>query len=738
MAKYLGAVYRGAVYGNPPRLVYNAEPMEASAIDYGKIFVSWNPPSGSFTKIRLVRNNDNFSETEQDGVILWEQTSTTSLSGLVSRNSFTDGEDNYLDNNPDNDLPIASGQFIYYTIWIFINTNLWIAAGYATALMPENRGSQTKLFELLPKVYTSAEQSPTGVPSTTSFIYSFLQPFSFTYDQILTYAELIKASYGRRKTPPSLLPPLENNIGLYPERGLPYRNQKKLIREAIYLYQNKGTLTGIQNYIESLSNYAPVITVTPNIMLDVQDSSFTNGIGRWTTTHGTLTADSTKPGPTGTNAVNTVWSGRFVTSAGVVTKVARNNNVATITTTAPHGLYVGDSVTIGSVSIPDFNGVQTITAITSTTTFTYANTGINVAESTVTGTITNVSHILLGKDDPVKKGIPVSGSTAYRFSYYAASTSNGNVIADVCWHDYLGVQIGNSVQEVSINGTTGVYQRFFMDLTSPASAVYATIRFKFTTQNTYNIDMIQFATQATATNFDEARGLDIFLSSAKVNINSNPSFETNTTGWTTNSSVSRVADVPPGLPGAYSMQLSGQNNFSLTKILNKTPETFKIIEGNNYVFSCYLKASASATMTMNLTASDDDGVDSDLGTKQITVGTTWSRHYVSLFVPEGLSINGNITLTFNLSATLTGQTIWIDNTQAEQSFLPTDYFDGSLPADFGVFWSGTAHASYSYNYPSRLKKMPRIFLTLKDWVPYNMPYRVRSYKGLEGTSETVI
>lgn len=738
MAKYLGAVYRGAVYGNPPRLVYNAEPMEASAVDYGKVFVRWNAPAGDFTKIRLVRNNDNFSETEQDGVILWEQSSTTSLNGLVNRNTFTDGEDNFLDSDAENDLPVAQGQFIYYTIWLFTNNNLWIAAGYATALMPTNRGSQTKLFEILPKVYTSVEQSPTGVPNTNSFIYTFLKPFSFTFDQILTYAELIKPSYGRRKTPPSLLPPLENNIGLYPERGLPYRNQKKLIREAIYLYQNKGTLLGIQNYIEALSNYDPVVTVSPNIMLDVQDSSFTEGVGRWTTTYGALTADSAKPGPTGTNAVNTVWSGKCITSAGVVTKVARNNNTATFTTSAVHGLEVGDSVVIGDVGLADFNGTQTVVSIPSSTTFTSSNSGSNVNESTVTGTITNVSHMLLGKDNPITKGIPVVGGTPYRFSYYAASTSNGNVIADVKWHDYLGVQVGSLVQEATINGTTGVYQRFFMNLTAPSTAVYATVRFKFTTQNTYNIDMIQFAPQATATNFDEARGLDVFLSSQKVNINSNPSFETNTTGWTTNSSISRVNDVPPGLPGSFSMRLSGQNTFSVSKILNKTPTTFKLTEGNNYTFSCYLKASAPATLTMNLTAADDDGPDSDVATKEISVTTSWDRYYVSLFIPEGLSLNGNITLTFNLSATLTGQTIWIDNTQAEQSFYPTDYFDGSLPADFGVFWSGTAHASYSYNYPSRLKKMPRIFLTLKDWIPYNMPYRVRSYKGLEGTSETVI
>ena len=120
MAKYTGFIYRGAYYGNSPRLVLNAEPMSASAIDYGKILVRWNSPSGNFTKIRLVRNNDNFSETEEDGVILWEQSSTTDLTGLVERDRFLDGEDNFIDPYANNNLPITPGQFIYYTVFLFV------------------------------------------------------------------------------------------------------------------------------------------------------------------------------------------------------------------------------------------------------------------------------------------------------------------------------------------------------------------------------------------------------------------------------------------------------------------------------------------------------------------------------------------------------------------------------------------------------------------------------------------
>ena len=734
MAKYTGFIYQGGYYGNAPRLVLNAEPMDASAIDYGKILVRWNPPSGNFTKIRLVRNNDNFSETEEDGVIIWEQASTTDLTGLVERDRFIDGEDNFRDPYSTNDLPITPGQFIYYTIFLFTSSSYWIPAGYATTLMPKNRGSQNAMLNLLPRVFTSPEKSPTGVPDPDSFLATYLKAFSFTYDQILTSAELLAPSFGKRKTPPFLVPLAANNVGLYPEIGLPFRNQKKLIRESLRLYKLKGTQLGIQNYVEAVTNYIPTVTLSPNIFLDTQDSSFTRGVGRWTATNGALTSVSDKPGPTGTNAVDLVYSGRVVTAVAQIAKIARTDNVATITMALAHGLAVGDSVTVAGVATADFNGVRSITAVPTATTFRFANTAQNVAEAVATGTVTNCSTITLGKDNPVTKGTPVTGSTPYRFSYYAASDSNGNVVADVTWHNYLGAVVGSYVQEAQINGTTGVYQRFFMNLTAPATAVYATYRFIFTTQNSYNIDCIQLAPQATATNFDEARGIDIFLDSSKVNIIANPSFETNTNNWTTNSSKTRVADVPPGLPGGWSCRFSGQNSFSVAVSLNTVPTTYKITEGNTYIFSAYLKASAAKTITATLSASDDDGGDSDTSVATWALTTDWKRYSVRLFVPVGFSTLGNITMAITLAGTLTGENIFIDNAQFEKGFIPTDYFDGSLPEAQGVFWSSTAHASYSYCYVSRTIKVPRLLWTLGEWMSLNQPYRIRSYKGFEGDS----
>lgn len=64
---------------------------------------------------------------------------------------------------------------------------------------------------------------------------------------------------------------------------------------------------------------------------------------------------------------------------------ARASNVATIKTAIVHGLAIGHGVTISGVSGTGYNGNFVVASIPNTTTFTYANTGSDEAETTDTG-----------------------------------------------------------------------------------------------------------------------------------------------------------------------------------------------------------------------------------------------------------------------------------------------------------------------------------------------------------------
>ncbi len=81
-------------------------------------------------------------------------------------------------------------------------------------------------------------------------------------------------------------------------------------------------------------------------------------------------------------------------NAGSVNNKALTSNVATLTTSAVHGLAVGDSVWVEGVDAT-FNGQYTVTGVPTTTTFTYAKTASNVASTAVSpvGKVNKVGSI---------------------------------------------------------------------------------------------------------------------------------------------------------------------------------------------------------------------------------------------------------------------------------------------------------------------------------------------------------
>jgi hypothetical protein len=75
----------------------------------------------------------------------------------------------------------------------------------------------------------------------------------------------------------------------------------------------------------------------------------------------------------------------YIWKHATVTTKALSSNVATLTTSAAHGLVVGDSVTVAGVD-STFNGTFTLTAVTSTT-LSYAKTASNVSSTAATGRV---------------------------------------------------------------------------------------------------------------------------------------------------------------------------------------------------------------------------------------------------------------------------------------------------------------------------------------------------------------
>jgi hypothetical protein len=89
----------------------------------------------------------------------------------------------------------------------------------------------------------------------------------------------------------------------------------------------------------------------------------------------------------GYTAAPTITISGGQTANVAVANVARTSNVATITTSSAHGVSTGDIVDV-STSNSTFNGTRiTVASIPSNVTFTYANTGANLAIEAATGNV---------------------------------------------------------------------------------------------------------------------------------------------------------------------------------------------------------------------------------------------------------------------------------------------------------------------------------------------------------------
>ncbi len=131
---------------------------------------------------------------------------------------------------------------------------------------------------------------------------------------------------------------------------------------------------------ETIQFFATVIgSANSAVTWAVNDITGGNASVGTISTNGLFTAPATPP-TSSTATITTNGATRAFNGA------VRSSNVVTITTVAAHAFAVSQSVTISGASDSSFNGTFTITSVPSTTTFTYAQNGVNTSSSGGTAT----------------------------------------------------------------------------------------------------------------------------------------------------------------------------------------------------------------------------------------------------------------------------------------------------------------------------------------------------------------
>jgi hypothetical protein len=746
MGLYSGFKYSTEKYGRPPKFAYSVEPFTAQSLWYDKVSLSWAIPTGNYKAIRLLRNQNNYPETEEDGVIIWEW--QEGLGGEI-RATFIDGEDNLLDVNTGNDYAFVKGRMVYYRIWIWTDTDVWIAAGDTEALIPnqhsnsEISGENThvKLMGLIPRVFTTPNQSPYGEIDYNSELSTFLQGFSFTLDEFLTYADLIQPNFMQGISTPALSYLRSLQLGLPSDSTLITGRQERLIREAVRIYQRKGTKTALSALVESLTGFAPTLTDSPNILLSSEDSSFTGGVGSWVPTGGvTIAVENTIRTPdVEVNSIDQNNCAKVVVpSTGGTLGNGSLDPVTTATPVNPGTEYTlsfyveklsGSTPTI-TPKITWYNylgeALSTVTGSAETVSTTWAKktftafapgytgtiSALAVSSNVATVTTTTKHHFQVSDSVTIFDGIAdlngtytVTAVTDYSFSF--AYTSD----------DFTDIPVEASVRLAS--------------WTFDSQAVYASIELAFSaTAGTVYLDLIQLAESST-TSFYEARGIEIFLEPKKTNYLVNPSFANVGTAWDiTSASHTHATSDLIGVYSGDTMLEVVTTTGGLTEVSSTTIDSAEV--GKFYTFSIYAKTGAGTESFDLFVSALNASTSAVVVTRAVSVEvtTTWTRFSVNLYIPAS---SPEVVMQVGITGSTTGETVFLEAAQLEKTFTATDYFDGSLPSDSGALWAGTANDSISYYYPQKRAKMQRVLADIEDYLPLGTPYSIYSYAGLEGS-----
>jgi len=299
--------------------------------------------------------------------------------------------------------------------------------------------------------------------------------------------------------------------------------------------------------------------------------------------------------------------------------------------------------------------------------------------------------------NPYSPQVTVVAGQSYAASVYVkeVTTARPHTLT-IDWYAFGGYISSSTAPSVSVL-TTG-WSRLSVVAIAPNNAIKADFRIRSTTA-----PAASSKTRYDAAMFEQSSTLNDYFDGStynylRTNLITNPSFETNTTGWTTLGTMSIARTTSTACVGSASAQLT---NGSGASFLSAYPSSrIPVVNGETYTFSYYIKNSTS-TAQWQATIS---GFDVSSGGTRVafqdggfnTINTSaWIRLFVTWTIPAGVTyIEPKIQ---NGSGETAGGVAFVDAVLLEKSATLTNYFDGysALEPNVSYSWSGSANASTS-------------------------------------------
>ena len=634
MAKYGTKIYGSGVrYGVTSVVnVYYSSNIVAISSDYQTIKINWDPitpdPSDPApTYWALVKSYTGTLDDPTKGVIL--------AGGLYSgiNTSYTDVATDR------EDLEVS------YSIWLF-NGSGWKFCGSAYTFLIGSKDSLVKVSQWLPKVWLNPVNNVgEGLSSyETNSLVTTLGAFVFMYDYMRVQGKILANSWDSFYTPSALLDHRGTSLGFSYEAALGDTYNRSIAATGNLLNSYKGTFAGLKIYTTALTHWGAGYFVGHNMLLDYNDSSFEESIGRWGVSSGSLTSTT-------------------YALAGI-----------SVPTPFVDAAYPPKSIGLGKLT---------------------------------TSSATTVTMALPATGNDVKlNGVPILENTRYIFSGWARHTAiPTNISAIITWYDQFGNSLGSTSAGPTLTTTTAFVEFTTASDSgrngklSPLTAVFAKVTLNVTpsssTSNIVYFDMFQFAEATHSLMYEDARKIYVDVAGEKENYFYNPEMEYGLSSWTPiNGTLTQDSTTTAAI-------IHGTKTGKLTSIANGTAayvsDWMAIEPGQQIIASAYIMGSAartvkvriefsnqSSTQLQSAIYSDIDGqyyptttyfVEGDPFTLSTTAPT---QVYATGITPPASQDSGNplVKVSFYFSDNVAGDNYWLDAGLLEKSSIVDQFFSG--------------------------------------------------------------
>ena len=634
MAKYGTRRYGSGVrYGVTSVVsVYYQSNIVAIATGYQTIKVIWDPivpdPNDpSPTHWALVKSYAGSVDQPDNGTIL--------AGGTYSTISTT-----YTDVITDiEDVEVS------YSIWLF-NGSAWKFCGTSYAVLVGEKTTLEKLASWLPKAWlNSVDDIGEGLSTYNSnTLVTILGVFSFMYDYLRVQGSILSNSLNPFYTPSALLNAKTTSLGLQYEAALGDIYNRSLAATGNITNSYKGTSESLTIYTTALTHWGATYRLGHNYMLDYNDSSFEQSVGRWGVSSGTLSAVK--------------YSAESISAPAPFTDLAAPVRVQGL------GKLVTASTTPIVMSLPA--------------------SGLDIKTN----------------------GIPIAGNTRYIFSGYARRTAVATTVsATITWYDQFGASLGTTSAGTSLTTTTSFAE--FTSISdsgrngklSPLTAKFAKVTLTITpassTSNIVYFDMLQFAEPEHSFLYEDARKVYVNVAGEKENYFFNPEMEYGLSSWTAlNGSLSQDTVTTSALIHGTTI---GKLTSTATGTTGFVSDWVAVEPGQEIIASAYILGSAARTMKVRLEFSNQSSkelqssilsdVDGQyyptdvyiIDSEPFTLSTTASTQlYVKGVTPPFSKDAGNplVKVSFYSTNNVAGDRYWLDGGLLEKSDIVDPFFSG--------------------------------------------------------------